>query len=156
MSLSLDLDSGRVHCIPGSTRNILVEYRSDLRHGESCLVETLSARVFGVSKARVQTNDPYQVHEFEVQFLELKDDGHSQGWELDVKWSKHFKSEGLKMRPFFKGCMTSLSQQCNHRSPLSMTESKSGQMRCSRFYWSYRLKPRWSFKKSCSLPLMRQ
>ena len=83
MSFTLDVD--RVYCIPGSCRDLKVCYDSDLKHGDNCYVESLTATLKGVSKSRVSTQNgaQCQAHESETTFLEMVDQGHWQGRELD-------------------------------------------------------------------------
>ena len=91
--MSFTLDVGRVHCIPGSCRELRVRYHSDLEHGENCHVESFTATLKGVSKSRVTTQygAQRQAHESEITFLEMVDQGHDQGRLLDHIYSASFQ-----------------------------------------------------------------
>ena len=67
-----------MHCIPGSCRGLKACYDSDIEHGDSCYVESVTATLKGVSRSRVSTQNgaQRQAHESETTFLEMVDQGH--------------------------------------------------------------------------------
>lgn len=75
-----------MHCIPGSFRGLGVRYASDLKHGENCSVESLTATLKGVSKSRVSTQDgaQSQAHESEIIFFETEDQAQHSDRLLDL------------------------------------------------------------------------